>query len=56
MNKKTRNPHTILVRKPDSTKLFEDTGLESGDDIKRDLSEVQCERNSGGISEPKTGE
>jgi hypothetical protein len=50
MNKKTRNPHTILVRKPGNTKLFGDTGLESGDDIEVDLSEVQCEMNSGGIS------
>jgi hypothetical protein len=47
MNKKTRNPHTILVIKPDSTQLFEDNGLESGVNIKMDLSEVQCELNSG---------
>ena len=50
MNKKTRNPRTILVKKPGSTKLLGDTGLESGDDIKIDLSEVQCELNSGRIS------
>lgn len=50
MNKKTINPHTILVRKPGSTKLFGDTGLEIGDDIKMDLREVQCELNSGGTS------
>jgi hypothetical protein len=50
MNKKTRNPHTIIVIKTGSTILFGDTGLESGDDIKMDLSEVPCELNSGGIS------
>jgi len=47
---RTRNPHKVLVRKPGSTKLIGDTALESGDDIKMDLREVQCELNSGGIS------
>ena len=50
MNKTTRNPHPILVRKPGNTKLFGDTGLESGDDVKMDLSEVKCELKTGGIS------